>query len=61
MGDYEFKEEVMRKANKQVVEQVVMYMKHLAIQYNLPYKELSSLADTFLYNYVELFHYTGIT
>ena len=48
MGDYEFKEEVMRKANKQVVEQVVMYMKHRAIQYNLPYKELSSLADTFL-------------
>ena len=57
MGDYEFKEEVMRKANKQVVEQVVMYMKHLAIQYNLPYKELSSLADTFLYNYVELSKY----
>ncbi len=57
MGVYEFKEEVMAKANKKVVEQVVMYMKHLAIQYNLPYKELSSLADTFLYNYVELSKY----
>ena len=37
MGDYEFKEEVMRKADKRVVEQVVMYLKHLAIHYNLPY------------------------
>lgn len=57
MSDYEFKEEVMRKANKQVVEQVVMYLKHLAIRYNLPYKELSKLQDTFLYNYVELSKY----
>lgn len=57
MGDYEFKEEVIRKANKQVVEQVVMYLKHLAIRYNLPYKELSKLQDTFLYNYVELSKY----
>ena len=57
MGDYEFKEEVMRKADKRVVEQVVMYLKHLAIHYNLPYKELSKLQDTFLYNYVELSKY----
>ena len=39
MDDYEFKEEVMRKADKQVVEQVLMYFKHFAIRYNLPYKE----------------------
>ena len=57
MGDYEFKEEVMREANKQVLEQVLMYFKHLAIHYNLPYKELSKLQDTFLYNYVELSKY----
>ena len=57
MSDYEFKEEVMRKADKQVVEQVLMYFKHLAIHYKLPYKELSSWADTFIYNYVELSKY----
>lgn len=57
MGDYEFKEEVMRKANKQVVEQVLMYFKHLANHYKLPYKELSSFAETFIYNYVELSKY----
>ena len=57
MGDYEFKEEVMGEANRKVVEQVVMYLKHLAIHYNLPYKELSKLQDTFLYNYVELSKY----
>ncbi len=57
MSDYEFKEEVMANINKKVVEQVLMYLKHLAINYNLPYKELSSLTDTFLYNYVELSKY----
>lgn len=57
MGDYEFKEEVMANANKRVVEQVLMYFKHLAIHYKLPYKELSSLAETFIYNYVELTKY----
>lgn len=57
MDDYEFKEEVMRKADKQVVEQVLMYFKHFAIRYNLPYKELSKLQDTFIYNYVELSKY----
>ena len=57
MGDYEFKEEVMREADKQVLEQVLMYFKHLAIRYNLPYKELSSFAETFIYNYVELSKY----
>lgn len=57
MGDYEFKEEVMRKADKQVLEQVLMYFKHLAIRYNLPYKELTKLQDTFIYNYVELSKY----
>ena len=57
MGDYEFKEEVMRKADKQVLEQVLMYFKHLAICYNLPYKELTKLQDTFIYNYVELSKY----
>ena len=57
MGDYEFKEEVMANANKKVVEQVLMYLKHLAIHYNLPYKELSSLAEAFIYNYVELSKY----
>lgn len=57
MGDYEFKEEVMRKADKQVVEQVLMYFKHLANHYKLPYKELSSFAETFIYNYVELSKY----
>ena len=57
MGDYEFKEEVMREADKQVLEQVLMYFKHLAIRYNLPYKELTKLQDTFIYNYVELSKY----
>ena len=57
MGDYEFKEEVMRKADKRVVEQVVMYLKHLAIHYNLPYKELSKLQGNFIYNYVALSKY----
>ena len=57
MSDYEFKEEVMANINKKVVEQVLMYLKHLAINYNLPYKELSSLTDTFIYNYVELSKY----
>ena len=57
MGDYEFKEEVMRKADKQVLEQVLMYFKHLAIRYNLPYKELTKPQDTFIYNYVELSKY----
>lgn len=57
MGDYEFKEEVMREADKQVLEQVLMYFKHLAICYNLPYKELTKLQDTFIYNYVELSKY----
>ena len=52
MDDYEFKEEVMRKVDKQVVEQVLMHFKHFAIRYNLPYKELSKLQDTFIYNYV---------
>lgn len=58
MSDYEFKEEVMREADKKVVEQVLMYIKHLAIRYNLPYKELSNkLQDNFIYNYVELSKY----
>ena len=57
MSDYEYKEEVMANANKQVLEQVLMYFKHLAIHYKLPYKELSSLAETFIYNYVELSKY----
>ena len=57
MGDYEFKEEVMRKDDKKVVEQVLMYLKHLAIHYKLPYKEFSNFADTFIYNYVELSKY----
>ena len=47
----------MRKDDKKVVEQVLMYLKHLAIRYNLPYKELSSFAETFIYNYVELSKY----
>ena len=57
MSDYEFKEEVMRKDDKRVANQVLMYFKHLAIHYNLPYKELSSFAETFIYNYVELSKY----
>ena len=57
MGDYEFKEEVMRKDDKRVANQVLMYFKHLAIHYKLSYKELSIFAETFIYNYVELFKY----
>ena len=57
MNDYEFKEEVMRKADKRVVEQVLMYFKHLAMHYKLSYKELSSFAEAFIYNYVELSKY----
>ncbi len=57
MGDYEFREEVMANANKQVVEQVLMHFKYLAKFNNLPYKELSNFVETFLYNYVELSKY----
>lgn len=57
MGEYEFKEEKMSELNKTVVRDVLMYFKAYSLHYSLPYKEFSSVVDTFLHNYIELSKY----